>query len=91
MILIDGQKISEQKSMDGAALLIDPSRIEGLGFAGKGVEVLARGARLRVSFRVGGDGEAEGVAGFGADEFDEFAGVTEFAGFGHIEDRKSVV
>ena len=30
MILIDGQKISEQKSMDGAALLIDPSRIERL-------------------------------------------------------------
>ena len=55
----------------------------GLGFASKGVEVLARGARLRVPFRVGGDGEAEGVAGFGADEFDEFAGVAEFAGFGH--------
>ncbi len=28
LILIDGQKISEQKSMDGAALLIDPNRIE---------------------------------------------------------------
>lgn len=28
LVLIDGQKISEQKSMDGAALLIDPNRIE---------------------------------------------------------------
>lgn len=28
LILIDGQKISEQKSMDGAAMLIDPNRIE---------------------------------------------------------------
>ncbi|MFP4348339.1 MAG: TonB-dependent receptor [Desulfococcaceae bacterium] len=27
LVLIDGQKISEQKSMDGAALLIDPNRI----------------------------------------------------------------
>jgi len=28
LVLIDGQKVSEQKSMDGAALLIDPNRIE---------------------------------------------------------------
>jgi len=28
LILVDGQKISEQKSMDGAAILIDPNRIE---------------------------------------------------------------
>jgi hemoglobin/transferrin/lactoferrin receptor protein len=28
LVLIDGQKISEQKSMDGAALLIDPDRVE---------------------------------------------------------------
>lgn len=28
LVLIDGQKISEQKSMDGAALLIDPNRVE---------------------------------------------------------------
>lgn len=28
LILIDGQKITENKSMDGAAILIDPSRIE---------------------------------------------------------------
>jgi hemoglobin/transferrin/lactoferrin receptor protein len=28
LVLIDGQKITEQKSMDGAPLLIDPSRIE---------------------------------------------------------------
>jgi hemoglobin/transferrin/lactoferrin receptor protein len=28
LVLIDGQKISEQKSMDGSALLIDPNRIE---------------------------------------------------------------
>jgi hemoglobin/transferrin/lactoferrin receptor protein len=28
LVLVDGQKISEQKSMDGAALLIDPGRIE---------------------------------------------------------------
>lgn len=28
LILVDGQKISEQKSMDGAALLMDPSDIE---------------------------------------------------------------
>ena len=28
LVLIDGQKISEHKSMSGAALLIDPSRIE---------------------------------------------------------------
>lgn len=30
LILIDGQKVSEQKSMDGAAILIDPNRIERL-------------------------------------------------------------
>ena len=28
LVLIDGQKISEQKSMDGAPLLIDPNRID---------------------------------------------------------------
>ncbi len=28
LVLIDGQKVSEQKSMDGAAILIDPNRIE---------------------------------------------------------------
>ena len=28
LVLVDGQKISEQKSMDGAALLIDPARVE---------------------------------------------------------------
>ncbi len=28
LILIDGQKLSEQKSMDGAAMLIDPSLVE---------------------------------------------------------------
>ena len=55
----------------------------GLGFAREGVEVVLRIARLRMPFGVGGDGDLEVVAGFAADEFDEFVGVAEFAGLGH--------
>jgi hypothetical protein len=36
-----------------------------------------------VPFRVGRDFDAEPVAGFGADELDQFVGVAELAGLGH--------
>lgn len=51
--------------------------------AREGVKVVLRIARLRMPFGVGGDGDLEVVAGFAADEFDEFVGVAEFAGLGH--------
>ena len=49
----------------------------------KAFEVVLRAARLGMPFRVGGDFDAEPVAGFGADELDQFVGVAEFAGLGH--------
>ena len=55
----------------------------GLDLADEGRHVVLRAARLRVPFRVGRHFDAEPVAGFGADEVDQFVGVAEFAGFGH--------
>jgi len=55
----------------------------GLDLAYEGVEVVLRAAGLGVPFRVGCYFDAEPVAGFGADEFDQFVGVAELAGFGH--------
>jgi hypothetical protein len=55
----------------------------GLDLAHEVRQVVAREARLRVPFGIGGDLEVEVVAGLGADELDEFVGVAELAGFGH--------
>ena len=52
----------------------------GVHLAGEMAQVFLGGLRLRMDFRVGGGLDMEPVAGFGADEFDELAGVGEFAG-----------
>jgi len=48
-------------------------------FVGEMPQILLRTARLWVHFRVGGDLDVEMPAGFGADEFDQIAGIVELA------------
>lgn len=59
LILIDGQKVSEQKSMDGAAILIDPNRIERLEVIKGPASILygseAIGGVVNVITKKGGD------------------------------------
>jgi len=59
LILIDGQKISEQKSMDGAAILIDPNRIERLEVVKGPASILygseAIGGVVNIITKKGGD------------------------------------
>jgi hemoglobin/transferrin/lactoferrin receptor protein len=64
LVMIDGQRISEQKSMDGAALLIDPNRIErievikGPGSVLYGSEAI--GGVVNIITKKGGDRPVQG-------------------------------
>lgn len=82
LVLVDGQKVSEQKSMDGAALLIDPARVErievikGPGSVLYGSEAI--GGVVNIITKKGGDRpvqaeatgtydtSADGVKGYGS-------------------------
>lgn len=59
LVLIDGQKVSEQKSMDGAPLLIDPNRIERIEVIKGPASVLygseAIGGVINIITKKGGD------------------------------------
>lgn len=69
LILIDGQKISEQKSMDGTPLLIDPSMIERIEVIKGPASVLygseAMGGVVNIITKKGGDKPIQGQAGIG--------------------------
>ena len=69
LILIDGQKIAENKSMDGTALLIDPSRIERVEVIRGPASVLygseAMGGVVNIITKKGGKEIVEGEASFG--------------------------
>lgn len=66
LVLIDGQKISEHKSMSGAALLIDPSRIERVEVIKGPASVLygsdAIGGVVNIITKKGGDRPVQGEA-----------------------------
>ena len=47
------------------------------------MEVILRVARLRMPFRISGDGDLEVIAGFGTDKFDQLISVTKLARLGH--------
>ncbi len=80
LVLIDGQKISEQKSMDGAALLIDTNRIDRIEVIKGPASVLygseAIGGVVNIITKKGGDrpiqaeitgtydSSADGIAGY---------------------------
>ncbi len=78
LILIDGQKIAENKSMDGTPLLIDPSRIERVEVIRGPASVLygseALGGVVNIITKKGGDTPVAGEAGL------SFNGASE--GFG---------
>lgn len=69
LILIDGQKISEQKSMDGTPLLIDPSVIERIEVIKGPASVLygseAMGGVVNIITKKGGDKPIQGQLGLG--------------------------
>ena len=66
LILIDGQKVTEQKSMDGAPLLIDPNRIERIEVIKGPASVLygseAIGGAVNIITKKGGDRPLEADA-----------------------------
>ena len=66
LILVDGQKITEQKSMDGAPLLIDPSQIERVEVIKGPASVLygseAIGGAVNIITKKGGDKPLQGSA-----------------------------
>ncbi len=66
LILIDGQKVSEHKSMSGAPLLIDPSRIERVEVIKGPASVLygsdAIGGVINIITKKGGDKPVQGEA-----------------------------
>lgn len=67
LILIDGQKVSEQKSMDGPAILVDPSIIERIEVIRGPASVLygseAMGGVLNIITKKGGTKPIQGQAG----------------------------
>lgn len=69
LVLIDGQKISEQKSMDGTPLLIDPSAIERIEVIKGPASVLygseAMGGVVNIITQKGGTKPLQGQAGIG--------------------------
>lgn len=69
LVLIDGQKIAENKSMDGAALLIDPSMVERVEVIKGPASVLygseAMGGVVNIITRKGGDKPIQGEAAVG--------------------------
>lgn len=69
LVLIDGQKISENKSMDGTALLIDPSVIERIEVIKGPASVLygseAMGGVINIITKKGGDKPIQGELGIG--------------------------
>ncbi|WP_300908113.1 TonB-dependent receptor [uncultured Desulfovibrio sp.] len=69
LVLIDGQKISEQKSMDGTPLLIDPSIIERIEVIKGPASVLygseAMGGVVNIITKKGGTRPIQGQAGIG--------------------------
>lgn len=71
LILIDGQKVSEQKSMDGPAILIDPSIIERIEVIRGPASVLygseAMGGVLNIITKKGGTKPIQGQAGLAYD------------------------
>ena len=76
--------VDEMEVGVGVVEILGDGRVgAGLDLAREGVEVVLGAARLRVPFGIGGNFDAEPVAGLGADEFDQFVGVAEFAGLGH--------
>lgn len=89
LILIDGQKISEQKSMDGAALLIDTNRIERIEVIKGPASVLygseAIGGVVNIITKKGGDKAIQGEASVTYDTSTE--GVTSYlSAFGSSHD-----
>lgn len=69
LVLIDGQKIAENKSMDGTAVLIDPSMIERVEVIKGPASVLygseALGGVVNIITKKGGDEPVQGEAGTG--------------------------
>lgn len=69
LILIDGQKVAENKSMDGAALLIDPASVERVEVIKGPASVLygseAMGGVINIITRKGGDKPIQGEAAVG--------------------------
>lgn len=69
LILIDGQKIAENKSMDGAALLIDPAMVERVEVIKGPASVLygseAIGGVVNIITRKGGEKPIQGEAAVG--------------------------